>query len=66
MILLQDLAELEEGAANVVNNVGASGYSINWFDGAGVTEMMLRFGFFLVVLFGIVYYLYYRKTHRRD
>ena len=66
MILLQDLAELEEGAANVVNNVGASGYSINWFDGAGVTEMMLRFGFFLVVLFGIVYFLYYRKTHRRD
>ena len=60
------MAELEEGAANVVNNVGASGYSINWFDGAGVTEMMLRFGFFLVVLFGIVYFLYYRKTHRRD
>ncbi len=66
MILLQDLAELEEGATNVVNDVAASGYSINWFDGAGVTEMMLRFGFFLVVLFGIVYYLYYRKTHRRD
>lgn len=60
------MAELEEGATNVVNDVAASGYSINWFDGAGVTEMMLRFGFFLVVLFGIVYYLYYRKTHRRD
>ncbi len=28
--------------------------------------MMLRFGFFLLVLFGIVYFLYYRKTHRRD
>ena len=66
MILLQDLAELEEGAANVVDNVAAAGYPINWFDGAGVTEMMLRFGFFLLVLFGIVYFLYYRKTHRRD
>ncbi len=66
MILLQDLAELEEGAANVVDNVAVAGYPINWFDGAGVTEMMLRFGFFLLVLFGIVYFLYYRKTHRRD
>lgn len=28
--------------------------------------MMIRFGFFLLVLFGIVYFLYYRKTHRRD
>ena len=63
---MQDLAELEEGAANVVDNVAAAGYPINWFDGAGVTEMMLRFGFFLLVLFGIVYFLYYRKTHRRD
>ena len=28
--------------------------------------MMIRFGFFLLVLFIIVYFLYYRKTHRRD
>ena len=28
--------------------------------------MLIRFGFFLLVLFGIVYFLYYRKTHRRD
>ena len=28
--------------------------------------MLLRFGFFLLVLFFIVYFLYYRKTHRRD
>ena len=28
--------------------------------------MLIRFGFFLLVLFFIVYFLYYRKTHRRD
>ena len=28
--------------------------------------MLLRFGFFLLVLCFIVYFLYYRKTHRRD
>ena len=28
--------------------------------------MLIRFGFFLLVLFIIVYFLYYRKTHRRD
>ena len=37
-----------------------------WFDAAGVTEMLIRFGFFMLVLWFIVYFLYYRKTHRRD
>ena len=67
MILLQDLAELEEGVADVVNNVAAAGgYPIKWYDGAGLTEMLVRFGFFMLMLWFIVHFLYYRKTHRRD
>lgn len=65
MILLQDLSALEEGADAVQTAVSAAG-SFRWIDSAGVTEMLLRFGFFMVVLFFIVYCLYYRKTHRRD
>lgn len=64
MILLQDLG-LEESVETVHRAVNlAAGFK--WFDAAGVTEMLIRFGFFMVVLFFIVYYLYYRKTHRRD
>ncbi len=64
MILLQDLG-LEESVETVHRAVNlATGFK--WFDAAGVTEMLIRFGFFMVVLFFIVYYLYYRKTHRRD
>ncbi|MBQ6167586.1 MAG: DUF4956 domain-containing protein [Muribaculaceae bacterium] len=64
MILLQDLG-LEESVETVHRSVNlAAGFK--WFDAAGVTEMLIRFGFFMVVLFFIVYYLYYRKTHRRD
>ena len=66
MILLQDLLGLEEGMADVAHEVAATGYQFNWCDGAGVTEMVVRFGFFLLMLFFIVYFLYYRKTHRRD
>ena len=65
MILLQDLSALEEGADAVQTAVSAPG-GFRWIDSAGVTEMLLRFGFFMVVLFFIVYCLYYRKTHRRD
>ena len=65
MILLQDLSALEEGADAVQTAVSAAG-GFRWIDSAGVTEMLLRFGFFMVVLFFIVYCLYYRKTHRRD
>ncbi len=62
MILLQDLTGLDDGAVNAVQK--AAEFSL--YDAAGVTEMMMRFGFFMVVLFFIVYFLYYRKTHRRD
>lgn len=62
MILLQDLTGLEDGAVDAVQK--AAGFSL--YDAAGVTEMLMRFGFFMVVLFFIVYFLYYRKTHRRD
>ncbi len=62
MILLQDLTGLDDGAVNAVQKAA----EFTLYDAAGVTEMMMRFGFFMVVLFFIVYFLYYRKTHRRD
>ena len=65
MRLIQDLSAIEDGAEAVQEAVSAT-TNLRWFDAAGVTEMMLRFGFFLLVLFIIVYFLYYRKTHRRD
>lgn len=65
MILLQDLG-LENSVDAVEEAVSTAVSGFRWFDAAGVTEMLLRFGFFLLVLFFIVYLLYYRKTHRRD
>lgn len=65
MRLLQDLSALEDGTEAVQETVSKA-IGINWFDAAGVTEMLIRFGFFMLVLFFIVYFLYYRKTHRRD
>ena len=65
MRLLQDLSALEEGVENVQEAISSAG-GFRWFDAVGVTEMLIRFGFFLLVLFIIVYFLYYRKTHRRD
>lgn len=65
MMLLQELG-LDNGVDAVQDAVNVVSSDFNWFDAAGVTEMMLRFGFFLAVLFIIVYFLYYRKTHRRD
>ena len=65
MNLLQDLSALEDGV-DVVEEAARATAGFRWFDAAGVTEMLIRFGFFLVVLFIIVYFLYYRKTHRRD
>ena len=64
MILLQELG-LENGL-EVMQEVAAKSSSFRWFDAAGVSEMLIRFGFFLLVLWFIVYFLYYRKTHRRD
>ena len=66
MKFLQELSALEDGAEAIQDAVSTTVSSFRWFDAAGVTEMMIRFGFFLLVLFFIVYILYYRKTHRRD
>ena len=66
MSLLQDLSAIEDGADAVQEVVKQATTGFRWFDAAGVTEMLIRFGFFLLVLFFIVYFLYYRKTHRRD
>ena len=66
MRLLQDLSALEDGTETVQTAVHHASHAFRWFDAAGVTEMLIRFGFFLLVLFFIVYFLYYRKTHRRD
>ena len=44
----------------------SSGLQFKWFDGASVAEMLIRFGFFMVMLWFIVHFMYYRKTHRRD
>ena len=66
MRLLQDLSALEDGADVVQGAINHTASGFRWFDAAGVTEMLIRFGFFLLVLFFIVYFLYFRKTHRRD
>ena len=66
MILLQDLSALDNGTEAVHEAVHKAAHDFRWFDAAGVTDMLIRFGFFMLVLFFIVYFLYYRKTHRRD
>ena len=64
MILLQDLG-LENGL-DVVQEAAEKSMGLEWFNGPGLVEMLVRFGFFMVMLWFIVYVLYYRKTHRRD
>ena len=66
MILLQDLSALDNGTDAVHEVASKVASDFRWSDAAGVTEMLIRFGFFMLVLFFIVYFLYYRKTHRRD
>ncbi len=66
MRLLQDLSSLDEGTETLQDAINIAASDVRWFDAAGVSEMLIRFGFFLLVLFFIVYFLYYRKTHRRD
>ena len=56
MILLQDIG-LDNGAEVVEEAVSTAVKGFRWYDAAGVTEMLLRFGFFLLVLFFIVYLL---------
>jgi len=64
MILLQELGL--ENSIDAVQEIAQASLGFKWCDPAGVAEMLLRFGFFMVVLWFIVYFLYYRKTHRRD
>ena len=66
MFLLQDLTGLEDETANVVHEAVSKGMNFRWIDEVGVVEMLIRFGFFMLVLWFIVHFLYYRKTHRRD
>ena len=66
MRLLQDLSALDDGAGVVHDVVSHAASGFRWYDAAGVSEMLMRFGFFMLVLFFIVYFLYYRKTHRRE
>ena len=65
MILLQSELGLENGA-EAVQEVAHKGLHMAWLDGPSLIEMLLRFGFFMVVLWFIVHFMYYRKTHRRD
>ena len=66
MSLLQELSAIEDGAEVLQDAVSSVTSNFRWYDAEGVAEMLIRFGFFLLVLFFIVYFLYYRKTHRRD
>lgn len=69
MVLLQELTDmtgLEESAVDTMTGSMTNGLNMNWFDASSVTEMLLRFGFFMVMLWFIVHFMYYRKTHRRD
>ena len=64
MILLQDLGL--ENSVDAVQEVATKTFGINWYDGVGLMEMLLRFLFLFIVVWFIVHFLYYRKTHRRD
>ena len=66
MFLLQDLSALDNGTDAVHEVASKAASHFRWYDAAGVTEMLIRFGFFMLVLFFIVYFLYDRKTHRRE
>ena len=66
MAILDELTALENGNADAVQDVVSKGASFNWCDYNGFTEMLWRFGFLLVIVWFIVHFLYYRKTHRRD
>jgi len=64
-MILQELG-LENAAVDAVQDAASSVMPFRWYDGPGFIEMLMRFGFMLVVVWLIVYCLYYRKTHRRD
>ena len=51
MILLQDLSALDNGTDAVHEVASKVASDFRWYDAAGVTEMLIRFGFFMLVLF---------------
>lgn len=66
MAIVDELTALENGEADIAQGIAAGASHFHWMNSAGFTEMLLRFGFLLVVVWFIVHILYYRKTHRRD
>ena len=61
MILLQDLE-----STNAVQEAVEQGLNLTWYDPVGFGELMLRFLIMMVFIWIIVYFLYFRKSHRRD
>ena len=66
MAIVDELTALENGEGNIAQGIAAGASHFHWMNTAGLTEMLLRFSFLLVVVWFIVHFLYYRKTHRRD
>lgn len=64
MFLLQDLGL--ENELDAVHEVVVKNGGLRLIDTASLTEMLIRFGFFMLFVWFIVHFLYYRKTHRRD
>ena len=66
MAIVDELTALENGEGDIAQGIAAGVSHFHWMNTAGLTEMLLRFSFLLVVVWFIVHFLYYRKTHRRD
>jgi hypothetical protein len=66
MAIVDELTALENGEADIAQGIAAGASHFHWMNTAGLTEMLIRFSFLLVVVWFIVHFLYYRKTHRRD
>ena len=66
MAIVDELTALENGEGDIAQGIAAGASHFHWMNSVGLTEMLLRFGFMLVVVWFIVHFLYYRKTHRRD
>ena len=65
-MILDELTALENGTDEAAHDLVGASIPFNWYDANGLTEMLLRFAFLLVIVWFIVHFLYYRKTHRRD
>ena len=66
MAIVDELTALENGEGDIAQGIAAGASHFHWLNTAGLTAMLLRFSFLLVVVWFIVHFLYYRKTHRRD